>query len=795
MARYEKGGDVVRVPQINSEFEKIQEAFQDTLSRKGDNPNQMEAPIDMNGERILNLPEPLNGLEPVRLQDFNSFIEEILRDNVEDSGSNTYQETLTDGQVTVVSTIPIGESLVFISSDAGDSGLLVPEVDYSFAGNTLTLTSTYPDAILTVARIKKSFNLGTSEQAGLPFIYAKDEGILGSETEAGLFDENEVIQAAINKAVAEKKLLVFEGGRHYSVNGVGAVTNDVVSFGILATGAQPAYFHQQSSGFGVIRVEPQGNPVNGLSLAASVSPNQSILSLNDTSNLAPGMTLQLSSDKEWPYDGRGRWLKGELFTIDRIIDSTTVEVISRSYDQYDLGTENITVQAWTPSSVLLQNIEVIQNIRDTDASTTCITVVKCRNALLNKVTVRDSANRGILLARCVDSTLTNIECYNHGKTGSLGYGVYVQSCLNTLIDNIRGHACRRLVDLNSRPFTDSAPTRRTIIRNIFYSGGGVETFNSVPYWPNGSVSTDGVGTHGPAEDTLIDGGIISDCFTGVTARGRNTRIRNLEFSGQMKDCIGYSYGTGLDIQGCTVNNNTAPDRVDSVSTNPLTFLRIGNSSSIFGGVDYTLPVIVKNNTCVGLRESFIKFNSVTPVENFQEEGNTVYPRPGDGETFFYLHSPLGTIDISDSTLMGAVAGSFRRFSGTGSVGLDTNITLGRSDSTFSPVRVAESTWIAYIEDNSNVLVSPSRFATGLSTHLSISGSTDSTILCNAFILPNDDTLIDAGYVGSNVEASAGGLTGTTGTNGKLTVHWSSTGTLSVENRRGAPVTLKLTVEG
>lgn len=55
MARYTKGGDVVRVPQINAELEKIEQAFENTLSRDGDAPNQMNAPIDMNGNKIVNV--------------------------------------------------------------------------------------------------------------------------------------------------------------------------------------------------------------------------------------------------------------------------------------------------------------------------------------------------------------------------------------------------------------------------------------------------------------------------------------------------------------------------------------------------------------------------------------------------------------------------------------------------------------------------------------------------------------------------------------------------------------------
>lgn len=56
---------------INSNSAIIETASDNTLSRDGTSPNTMQAPIDMNSNRILNLPAPLNGSEPIRLSDAN----------------------------------------------------------------------------------------------------------------------------------------------------------------------------------------------------------------------------------------------------------------------------------------------------------------------------------------------------------------------------------------------------------------------------------------------------------------------------------------------------------------------------------------------------------------------------------------------------------------------------------------------------------------------------------------------------------------------------------------------------
>lgn len=57
---------------LNENVEKIEDAFDNTLSRDGSGPNAMEAPLDMNGQRIINLSAPAADNDPVRLTDLNN---------------------------------------------------------------------------------------------------------------------------------------------------------------------------------------------------------------------------------------------------------------------------------------------------------------------------------------------------------------------------------------------------------------------------------------------------------------------------------------------------------------------------------------------------------------------------------------------------------------------------------------------------------------------------------------------------------------------------------------------------
>lgn len=60
---------------LNHDFEMIEAGFERTLDRHGGPGNAMLAPLDMNSERILNLPEPVEPTDVVRLQDFQNNVD------------------------------------------------------------------------------------------------------------------------------------------------------------------------------------------------------------------------------------------------------------------------------------------------------------------------------------------------------------------------------------------------------------------------------------------------------------------------------------------------------------------------------------------------------------------------------------------------------------------------------------------------------------------------------------------------------------------------------------------------
>src|SRR5258708_14763177 len=66
--------DNTAVAKINANSATITTAFDNTLSLNGTSPNQMQANLDMNSNRILNLPQPLNADEPALYSQLNAAV-------------------------------------------------------------------------------------------------------------------------------------------------------------------------------------------------------------------------------------------------------------------------------------------------------------------------------------------------------------------------------------------------------------------------------------------------------------------------------------------------------------------------------------------------------------------------------------------------------------------------------------------------------------------------------------------------------------------------------------------------
>lgn len=144
------------VTKINQNSSIIEDAFDNTLSRDGANPNQMMATLDMNSNQIINLPQASSANSPVRKADIDSLT--LTGIAVSTPGILT-----TDGSAIFSRTITGTENEVVVTNETGsaDNPTISLPSTLTFTGKTVT-GGTFNDITLNGA-----LGLSASDIAGL----------------------------------------------------------------------------------------------------------------------------------------------------------------------------------------------------------------------------------------------------------------------------------------------------------------------------------------------------------------------------------------------------------------------------------------------------------------------------------------------------------------------------------------------------------------------------------------------------------------------------------------------------
>lgn len=127
---------------INSNFNTIENAIDNTLSRDGSTPNQMEADIDLNGNSLLNVADPVNDMDGVNKRSVGDLVEGFVSE---------IAETIIEGTARVDRFIATaGQSDFTLTDSPGmeenmyvfDNGIaMTPNLDFHLTGADLkTLT-------------------------------------------------------------------------------------------------------------------------------------------------------------------------------------------------------------------------------------------------------------------------------------------------------------------------------------------------------------------------------------------------------------------------------------------------------------------------------------------------------------------------------------------------------------------------------------------------------------------------------------------------------------------------------
>src|SRR5260370_997164 len=108
--------DTTAATQTNANYVLMQNAIDNTLSRDGTVPNQMLSSMDMNSNRILNLPSPLTAFEPLRLADGVGGTFNVQATNVNWSDVKTFGargDGVTDDTASINSAISFAGGVIY----------------------------------------------------------------------------------------------------------------------------------------------------------------------------------------------------------------------------------------------------------------------------------------------------------------------------------------------------------------------------------------------------------------------------------------------------------------------------------------------------------------------------------------------------------------------------------------------------------------------------------------------------------------------------------------------------------
>jgi hypothetical protein len=622
----------------------------------------------------------------------------------------------------------------------------------------------------------------------------RDYGVLGNDNELSLVDETAQMQSAINDAAAQKRELWIPGTNY--LFGALTVPSTMTSMALRGDpGNRPVMNMTQALADAGGTFFTVSNPATvSVTIGANILTGQQKVTLASTAGLSVGMMIRWSSNQLWPYDNRGQWYKGEVHLITRIVSDTVIEIHGETWDAYDIAVETLTAVAWVPSRFEMSGLHLKGKVPAAAVSTTLLSARGLYMPRFEKLKLETSSSIGGQLGRCWFGIWYDVEAVGHGRGSSLGYGISDLSCVGTTIDTFISRACRRGVDFNSfSGTTGSAPSRKGRVTHFDCSGGGVEPFGGAEFKPAGAVPSFGVGTHGPSEDMIFENGRISNIGQGVTVRGRNTTIRGIKFNGNMAECIGATYGTGLTVTDCEVDYTDFPDKsADTALTGDTTlqpdyFIRFGNSSGVSDWI-YSGATTVFNNKLTGLRLGFITFVQNNDVTDLNVYNNTVSCRPGSADTFSFFHADTA-VNITDSTIGPNV---LRRLTGSGAVRyFAPSLVVGNWINSLSVAELGDRQSRVILPNNQFVVI----------RHKCVPGSSavvtlvsDRATVRGVFqVSPANLTLTSFGLIGSDVNGSASPLNGTTGSSGKFTLFLSSSGELSLENRMGGNTTVEVTV--
>lgn len=638
---------------------------------------------------------------------------------------------------------------------------------------------------------------GVSALYSSPPINVWDYGAFGNDDPDLLVDETDEMQAALDAAVALRRPLHIPA-TNYLTSATLYSDGDVE---IMGVGGIASIFRAPNTGSQIIRV---GSSAIGAerALTADVAIGDRSVFFADTTGIEPGMMLGIRTNTEWPYDGRGEWEVGEQVEVASIVSATEVKLKSFIRNPYIVATDVPRANIRPLPRILLADLHC--EFQEGAAGQACF-LIQGGSPTLDRLSAKRGGLHGFDVQRCMHLHANDISAEHCGNGpippgGNVGYGMSVKATTNGLVKGLKTWACRRGIDMGGAD--SGGPAYDITVKDFWINGGGTAAYPepNEPFYPDGDTPTYGVGGHGPAVNCNFLDGTILDTQIGVMVRGLDTTIDRVTFIGPaMEACIEFQHGDGLIVRNCVAYTSQGYEPlVANPAPGPDVFLQIGHGGWTGATPKGNRGLVVTNNTAY-VGRSFVEWNEASPLRNVAIHDNTIISCSGSGTFYIIGRSAEGSSD--GGVHQGRIGPNYfsrQQNPGGGAAGtwyqVDPALQIGEGTAQDDVVWTGAGEFVTLLADDAFKILRSGTFEllAGGSRRISIRTATAS-VYCDVLLKP-DGTVQSMGALGAGVNFTNVSLTGTTGTDGKLTISYLGSG-VAIENRMGAALLVRGSVVG
>lgn len=371
------------------------------------------------------------------------------------------------------------------------------------------------------------------------------------------------LQAAMN-AVATTGNVIYIPAGTYSFSSVVSTTGNI---GIIGDGDSTVLdFSGITSSSSAINVTGSVTQIqnitaaskDGLTITFASAPS---LSTGDVFCLFESARLWNSARSYYYY---GEWCKC------RGTSGVSAYVTNPLYDGY-VAADTVVYKLSSPK-VLLKDFKIIGGANIFGL----INLTYCNEPTVENVTVYNSNYQGMIIDRCYDARITNVDIYNKG-TGTLDdYGLVIGNCQNVQVSGGSYYGRRHGIAIGGGDYPCAVTNRNLRISNATLS-------NDI------SSQVSSADMHGNVEDVYYQGCQI---YQGAALAGKNTGYDNCTINNQYQGIVVYASelkGGSFSVRNCTLI--TAVDS-SSVSRGIIDFG--GNGGAILPSTNETVSIIIEN---------------------------------------------------------------------------------------------------------------------------------------------------------------------------------------------------------